>query len=106
MLLWHFNKWHCIQYNNVYKLLNYFMKMGVGWIIFTENIYGQDNRPSESTIKQILGRHERNGSLDDQRAEEYRYSYRSQEHIDLVRVSVIEESNISISRRSQQLRAK
>jgi len=45
----------CTQYNNAFKLLNYFMKIGVKNVFRKlRDIYGLHNRPSENTINRIV----------------------------------------------------
>lgn len=73
------------------------------WIILLRDIYCQHNCLSGSTIKQIVKWFKYSCSVEDQRVEKYSGSDRRQEHIDLVREIVVEESTMSTSPRTQQV---
>lgn len=65
--------------------------------------YGRHNRPSESTINQIIKRFQQTGSVEDKKTEKYARRGRSKNHIDLVYASIAEDPEMSIDRRSQQV---
>jgi len=82
-------------YENQRSVKNVFRKL--------RDFYGLHNRPSERTIGRIVQKFQDTGSVEDKKREKYSRSGRSLEHIVVVRESVHEEPEMSISRRSQQL---
>lgn len=55
--------------------LHYFIKTNVQWTMFTDNIYGWNNLPSETTFREF----QRHGWVEDQKVEKYSHSVRLQE---------------------------
>lgn len=66
-------------------------------------IYGQNNRPTECTIRRLVSKFETTGSVTDRRAPLRERNARSAENIAAVRESVQENPKQSINRRAQEL---
>ena len=64
-------------------------------------IYGRHNRPTELAIRNLIKKFESTGSVCDVKHPTRQKRKRTQENIDALNKSVIEEPELSITRRSQ-----